>query len=114
MAATLKELYDMAQDTALRERVLAAVVKQGNYVLDTEVTTGPKTVKRRALARQAVLGAEALVAPFARQCANNATISNAATAGAGVDTSAVPDADVEYVVGIRWDTVAGVEDGEAA
>jgi hypothetical protein len=103
--ATLKQIYDLGQTTDLRERVMAAVVRQAGFIF----AESSPAAARLALARQAVLAPEGIVAAFARQCADNGTIQTEAVAGDGtINTGAIPDNDIIYVVSVVWDRVAGV------
>lgn len=122
--ATLLEQYRVGESTRLRERVLAAVIRTAAAVRVAGPArpegggnmTPARIAKRQQLALTAMVQPEALVAPFARQCADNGTIQGAVTYdGAGApNVDAVPDGDIIYVVGVSWDLVAGVSLAEMA
>lgn len=102
--ATLREIYTLGTDTVLRERVLAALVRKAGFVF----AEPSPALERFALARQAALSPEGLVAPFARQCAANATIQTSAIISGVIGTDAIPDNDLIYVIDVTWDIIAGV------
>jgi hypothetical protein len=102
--ATLREIFRLGQDTALRERVLAAVVRKAGFVFAEE----SPAAERLSLARQAALSPESLVAAFSRQCADNATVQSTAVVGGQVDTDLIPDNDIIFIVDTVWDDIAGV------
>jgi len=103
--ATLRQIYNLGQDTALRERVLAALVRKAGFVF----AEASPAAARLALAHQAAVAPESLQATFARQCANNGTIQGEAIDGTGtINTDAIPDNDILFVIDTVWDSIAGV------
>lgn len=113
--ATLIQQYAIGNDTLLRARAGAALARTANDVRNEDPTgqTATETAKRQALAVACRLNVESVVAPAARLLAENATVQAACTFGGSglsttVDTSAVADNDILFVLAQQWDVLAGV------
>lgn len=120
--ATLTEQYRLSQCTDLKNRVAAAIVRTAASVR-VENSAGMQAgriTKRQELALEMAKAVEGKVGAFAHHCANNATIqSRCDFSGPNVilnvgATEAQIDTDIQYVVSVSWDVIAGVTAAEMA
>lgn len=122
---SLNQSFELAQDTALRNRLAVALVRKADFVR-TESQSGmsaTKIAKRQALAIRARLEPEALVATFARQISINGVLSSDGTLlanvawgvsvgvpnGTTLDSTRITDAQLTTNMDNVWDAVAGVD-----
>jgi hypothetical protein len=112
MTASYAQQFALGQDTALRARVVPAIIHLSNYVL---AGGGSQTEASKALASGIVRGGvEPVVALFARQIADNGTAQGQAVFSVqngqvAVDTSGITDNTIDSVVGAAsvWNVIAG-------
>lgn len=103
--ASLIDTFSLGQDAALRSRVLAALVRKTTYVFDASPAP---TDAQLAFARAVASSPEAFVSTFTRLIAADTGMQGKAVATPGViDSSQILDADIEYVVDVRWTTMGG-------
>ena len=101
--ATLKQVFDLATDPPVQERIIAAMRHQAIYILTAEVTPAADRV---ALAKAVLRDATTHRPAFQVQIADNPTAQTSAYSGGTLNSSNIVDGDVEYIVGVTWDSVA--------
>lgn len=116
MTAAYIDVYTIGQDTPLRERIGASLMKEADYLIAGGLLLGvtPSAISM-ALARSiAENGPGAVIPQFAEQVAQNGTAQTAAITvpGSGdtpgtINTGLITDATIDSVVGTDWSYVAG-------
>jgi hypothetical protein len=104
MPATLTQISTIRKDVDLKERVTAAIAKQSEYILNTELPNTPNHLNRRKWAMDALMAPEVFADRMLWMVSGNTSIQDAFIANG--EQSDIPDGDIIYVVNISVDSFA--------
>lgn len=104
--ATLKEIFELAKDNKIDDRIVSALRRKANYVLNPG-SPEPSFISRQ-LAKDILKDVSSHKQEFRVQISDNVTAQTEAYLNGPLESDGIPDGDIIYIVDVTWDLVASL------